>query len=498
MALERAALEHAAKMVGRQIQDEIKDLTLHFVVHDHDGRTKTLASQYQNIMEHPAGQDALKHLQNFQRDRKTRFAGVAIGVHKSLIFFKSKPQFLGLYFVNTSDFETIEQARAHLYHLAWHAFDLLEDFKTRGRSHTLSGNIITPKYSASSLQKNNLAADVFSAIMLELQGNHGMIHELAKFRANATLSAVPSHMPENYPYIIAVETTQQVLDDLKKNFNPKLKISSQAIRGVIEVVETYKDQPIKQWWYFCIRAQEMAWMGSTKEDILTAALYGSEDPYTRSIAYLIAETLDIKPKTLSVSTCYNPFSDQEVNERLHSKTREESFYAALSQPDATKRYPALIREAHRQNRKLAEGNPIGWCARAVLNAAEIIKHGDPANPETARAAADAFHSAKDDMPWKVIETANRTLMKRRRAGYKITTASLKKMGVKSKALRVLSGCFATAENLHKIVGPEPESRKNKKNGAAGNGAFYPYMPPDSGNTKLHDYLISQTQDTEDA
>ncbi len=497
MALERTALEHAAKMVRRQIQDEIKDLTLHFVVHDDDNRSKTLAAQYQNIMEYPAGQDALKHLQGFQRDRKTRFAGIAIGIQKRLIFLKKKPQFLGLYFVNAGDFETMEQARAHLYHLAWHAFDLLEDFKTRGRNHTLSGNIILPKHSASSLPKNNLAADTFSAIMLELQGNHGMIHELARFRANATLSAVPGHMSENYPYIIAVETAQQVLDDLKKNFNPKLKISSQAIRAVIEVVETYKDQPIKQWWYFCIRAQEMAWMGSSKEDILTAALYGSEDPYTRSIAYLIAETLDIKPKTLSVSTCYNPFTDGDVNERLHSKTREESFFAALSQPNPLKRYPALIREAHRQNRRLAEGNPIGWCARAILNAAEIMKHGDPANPETARVAADAFHSAKNEMPWRVIENANRTLMKRRRAGYKITAPSLKKMGTKSKALRIFSECFATAENLYKVLGPEPEPRKNKNSDTAANTVIFPQMPT-SGSTTLHDYLNSQQQSTEDA
>ncbi|GJL85244.1 MAG: hypothetical protein DHS20C02_10190 [Micavibrio sp.] len=449
MGLERTALEHACNVIRRQIQDEVKDLTLFFVVHDDRDRSETLGREEQLILDHPAGEIAFPIFQKHKQSNRTEFLGLAIGHQKKKLSLKKHPFFLGLYFVNASDYETMEEAREHIYHLAWHAIELLDHYKAENKSYELTDSIITPLRNPVSLSKSNMAADVFAAVTLQLQGNNDMIGSLAYKRAHSTLSPTPYYKAEQYPYIIAIETTQQIFDELKENFNAKIRVSGHAIKVAREVYETYNDQPIKQWWSFCIRAQEMAWMGRNPKEILTAALYASEDPYTRSIAYLIAEALNIDLQTLSAVSFYNPFTDQEANERLHNKTCEESFQAALSQAMTTNSYYAFIQEAHAQNRKLAEGYPIGWCAHAILKAAAAHKNADPESPETRDLITKIFQEAQKEIPWKIMKQVNRQLMKKRRQGYQINTEKLEQMSSKFSSLSIFAHTFKTATRLYK-------------------------------------------------
>ncbi len=445
-------MEHTCNVIRRQIQDEIKDLTLYFVVHDDQSRSRTLAMEEQHILDHPAGEAALPVFKKYQQGNKTRFLGLTEGAQKKKLSLNNKQSFfLGMYFVNASEFETMEEAREHIYHLAWHAIELLEHYMAEDKKYRLSGDVIFPQNTPISLSKSNMAADVFAAVTLELQGNSGAIADIAYRRATATLSAIPDYKAEQYPYIIALETTQQVFDELKQNFNAKIRISGHAIHVAKEVNETYSDQPIKQWWHFCTRAQEMAWMRSNPDDILTAALYGSEDPYTRSIAYLIAESLSIEPKTLSTAIPYNPFADQQANERLHDKTCEEALQAVLSQAIPANNYKAFVQEAHMQNQKLAQGYPIGWCAHAMLKAGAAYKNADPESSEIADMIAKIFQDARTNIPWKVIEKANRVIMKKRRGEHEINAKELEKMSQKMPELSLFAHTFKTATKFFKKI-----------------------------------------------
>jgi hypothetical protein len=179
-----------------------------------------------------------------------------------------------------------------------------------------------------------------------------------------------------------MDAAQLVYDDMRKaGALSKAKMFSQALEMAREIGITFDPDTALQWWAFAKPAQEMAWLGIDKGRILAAAVHSSEDPYARANAYLVSEILHIDPGMMSDNTLYNAFTDQEANERHHKKMCDDLLQDLLSRRNPEDNGDIFRREAAKQNRKLLEGQLIGWCAPALLAAAAIF---DSNMPETAK------------------------------------------------------------------------------------------------------------------
>ncbi len=426
MGLERAAIDHTCNVIRRQVQEEYKDLTLVFVVHKDKKRQEALDLEELNILSHKCGKAALDVFKKQKKKNKTSFLGLFFETKGKFLSFFKHTCTLGLFFVNVDEYETVEEAKEHIYHLVWHALELAEIYSLEGEDQKPEG-LVTPQYSPIELAKNNLMADVFAAVMQEFQEHKGTIETLAQRRAQYALKPIAHYQAEKYPYPIAMETTKLVYEDLAGSLKAKTKVIHLSLQLAQEVGTTYDAQSIKQWWAFSTRAQEMAWMGFDHEHILSTALFTSEDPYARSTAYLVSEALDIEPKTLADLTAYNPFTDQEANERLHNKACDEAYRSAISQTALTDDYDDLMDEAYRQNKKLEEGHILGWCAHALLEAANIFKNSNTGDEKTLTEAAATFHRARAGLTWETMYKMSKTLMKTRRQGRAINAKTLEEI-----------------------------------------------------------------------
>ncbi len=459
MGLERTALDHACNVIRRQVQDEFRDLTLFFVVYTSGKRAQALAQAEDSLLSHEAGKAALGLLKQHEQTDKTEFLGLSTGKKEGLLSFLKNPSFLALFFINADDFETLEDAREQVYHLTWHALDLLERHTLQNKKQGMAKDVITPEYTSLSLSKSNLIADVFTALTFELQGHHGMIQELAQKRSLLTLQPAVGYRAETYPYPIAVETTQMVFEELRDNFKQKTKITGRAFQLAKEVGLTHDDRSIKQWWAFSSRAQEMAWMDFEHEKILSAAIHTSEDPYVRSMAHLVSEAMEIKPGPLAELGTYNPFTDQEVNARAHNKACEESFQRAIAKTLETGEPYHFTEEAYRQNKRLSQGHPIGWCAHALIRAGKAFEQDNPEKRSQAENAAETFHKANSEISWKIMHKISKKIMRIRRTGLEITADELVALGQKNPDFAIIAKAY---KETTKGSAPSKEEKETKQ------------------------------------
>ena len=187
-----------------------------------------------------------------------------------------------------------------------------------------------------------------------------------------------------------------------------------------EIGETYEDASLTQWVTFCKAAQEMAWTGHNKTEILGAAVYSNEDAYIRSTAYIVAETLNTDPVPLKHHDFYNPFADDIVNERLHMKRAKATFVEMIERVAVQDDPGELLMALRRSNADLLDGSPAGWCAPALMRAYQI--YIDPAESEVAvvEQASMAFHNTLEKTPWRIIAKLHKLMIDERRRGIKLT------------------------------------------------------------------------------
>src|SRR5262249_8522030 len=125
MTLRIDDVEEACGKVGSQVRESYPDLTLHFVVHSSAQLHERMALSEHEIIRHPAGEVARAVLRKAALIEHSSFLGMAVAAHSSFLGMSSKDIILALFNVNITDFEDIREAQAHIYHLAWHAIDLL-------------------------------------------------------------------------------------------------------------------------------------------------------------------------------------------------------------------------------------------------------------------------------------------------------------------------------------------------------------------------------------
>ena len=168
----------------------------------------------------------------------------------------------------------------------------------------------------------------------------------------------------------------------------------------------------------------MAWSGQSSNDILSAAIYSSDSPYIRSSAHICSESLNTTPVPLKNTDIYNPFADEESIERIHLRTCRMIFLQTLEKVDKKDQPELFFEKAREQTRKLLAGNPLGWCAPALVeteNAYRLFKETPNAEEEMIN---DAFHGACARIKWRDLQTLNRKITNLRRQGNEITAEDI--------------------------------------------------------------------------
>lgn len=427
MSLETAALEHACNMVRRQVQEELKDLNLFFIVHAPGDRPKALEMRKAELLEQPGGQNVFGVLNlcaQFKPDG-SMFVGFAQATENRFLSFMPRTKTIAGFYMNSADFTEDEDMQQGIYNLVWQALSLIDRYKNDEKEfYVINEGAVRPAYNLINLARENMLGDAFSAIMMELQGHKNFIHDLAKKRCEMTLQAIEGYRAEQFPYPIAADATQIVFDELMDGVSTKAKIINQAIDITREIGFTYDDNSIRQWTAFSSASQEMAWLEASKNNILGTAIYTSEDPYVRSTAYIVSETLNMEPAPLSDIGRYNPFTDQEVNERLHNRLCDETFKSALTKMARAEDAQRLIDKAVLQNEKLTQGNIIGWCGHALLSAQQAYVMAFDNNEHPSESARRAYKEARKSVSWTTMVKLSRLIMNKRRQGLEVTYSML--------------------------------------------------------------------------
>ena len=467
MSLDTAALDHICSVVRRSVQEEIKDLSLLFIVHNTGSRARALKDKTDELMAHPGGEALLPLLKTMVKDpdQSSVFAGLSYGDKKSFGGLRKRRVWLAAFFVNSDEFTDQNDARQQAYHDAWHALSVIQRYQGKEMtSITEADGVIRPKSNSVYMARQNLLGDVFAAVILETEGHRKAINALAYKRSLMALQPVPHYKAEQYPFPVAADAVSVVFEEMKDSYSNTGPVAL-ATEIANEIDYTYDDTSIRQWWEFSTAAQEMAWLNFDKNKILGTAIYTSEDPYVRSTAYLVAEALNMEPAALTDLGSYNPFTDQEVNERLHAKACEESFQNVISALAVDFNEHLFLEAVKKQNARLMQGYPIGWCAHAMLMAGDAVENSGGQSHNPIEKARLAFQQGLKEIAWEPLRTLCRLIMHKRRDGEIITPQIIMDFCDGKEALARIAGAFAivpheevTLSTPQPVPGQKPEKK----------------------------------------
>lgn len=512
MTVDRKTALHICKVIARQIESGYPDLNLTFIVHEEHKRQKALVRETENIQEHPAGQILLDYILA-SKDKeitgnRSRFVGLAQHSNPGILGFFRSTATLGLFFVNCDRFNSQEDLKNHTLHMVWHALALYEDFTAAYKmQHQSAGTLLPParagakkepdaparpdkpepppdtrfeisdgvilaRLETQDLYHRNLLADIFSASFQTVHGTENAIRSLAKQRMNDTLTQQVGFISEKYPFPISMETLELLFSESMRSSGRKEKGVALAARITHEIGMTYKINAIKQWRAFCNPAQEMAWCGFDPETILGAAIYTNENTYVRSIADMVAEHLEIKPKIFSSLHDYNPFADQEQNKRLHEKMAMESFRTAIEKIRTPEDHKMFLNEAAIQCLKLRAGNPVGWSAHALLAISdEVILLDAKTLGQQRTRLQNLYEQQLQRVSWENLRTFARFIFRQRRDGQEISAAMIRSIPGKTDDIVIIKETFSKLDEIATIA----ESAAKP----AGEGSFSRFISPNA-------------------
>jgi hypothetical protein len=416
MSIKNTSLEHTLSVIRRQVSDEFPELSLHFTI-----------NECPNLPQHPA-RDAIMA---YMKDRPANKIGairMGLATEGKIPFFKKKEHFLATCDVNE---ETLNQENEHIfpddpekyyrlvgYRLAWNAIDLYKKYKAgKNDFYTLHDDIIVRTPYAIDRLRVNLNNECFAAMLMEQQGETGIIQQLMKKRATLCLNKIMYSKPEHNPYPIAYDATRIVYKELHDTNTDKTQRIKHTLFMTEEIDGTCDDITLKQWHEFCYAAQEMAWMDRSRNETLSAATYSSDNAHMRTTGYILAEALNTDISPLNNPQFYNPFADQEKYERMHHKAAKALFEPLMEKAIRDNRPELLVEEALRQNRRLTEGTIIGWCAPALVKTCKAFSKEDIRK----ELLYDLFHNVLKDTKWQDICMLNRFVTLKKRQGITITS-----------------------------------------------------------------------------
>lgn len=417
--------EHIFSAIRREVAEEFKALTLLFEVNETCDVTEALHSKRLEINEHPAG-TALLQAPKPSPDSTALFHvyGPGLRTKKRLFNLGTKEQclFLGVISKQSLSFYEEETFAAQYLGYAYVFKALYGYFHESGK---LKPEIDEPGEPDAAqkrvdLLRMNLMADAFAAMLMEHKGVKGAIQRLVKRYCELSVKSTVNMFPEYHPLPMAIDGLQVVFKDLKDDTPPKMGQLEHFMMMAIEIGQTYDDLSLQQWTRFCLGTQDMVWADYSANEILSAAIYGSDDPYIRSNAYICAESLNTNPVPLKNTDMYNPFSDDETNERSHLRLCRVTFIEAINSVNHNDDSKIFLDKALKQTKKLLQGHPLGWCAPALIEAENAYRlfQEDPKREEDT--IQNAFHGACSTVKWFDLKRFNRFVIAQKRRGISLS------------------------------------------------------------------------------
>jgi len=428
MTVSVEAIQKICDDVTSIVEKAYEGLSLYFVIHGQGKMRDAIALAEHEIVSHPSGNAARAIVKRHTKSERSAFLGIAISSKSKMLGFKKEDNLLALFNINKDHYRTEEDVRGQIYHLVWHAIDLYEIRQEPAYKRKFKSGPMVPKRSPLNLSKANLQADVFTSVMMSLEKNafnKGPDDNLAKLisrlRGVMSLNPIHDYKAEDYPSVIAVQSCEIVVQDLLDSSPPVDEFLAHARKVSLDVGHAYDENNIKQWWDFSIPAQDMAWRGFTREEILGAALNTSDNPFVRSVGYLIQEVTDVDPvSAASLEHSYNAFIDPEMNMKLHREMVDTIFEEAITRVTEESDTRALKEAANLQNEQLTDGRILGWCASALQDAARAFENAISSGTSPDQAARLEFEGNRDVPDWDTLTDLGNQVVDQKRQGVAMT------------------------------------------------------------------------------
>ena len=422
MAITIAQIEKIIKNITHETESAYEGLSLFFITHKLGRMRESIALAEHEIISHPAGNAARAIIRKHSVSEKSAFLGLAIASTSKMMGLKRTDHLLGLFNINTDEFNNEDEARAQIYHLAWHAIDLFQIRQNPTYKKKFKSGPMVPKRSPMNLAKASLQADAFALTLSTLKKEADLLPLLSSKRASNALKDNNNHKPEDYPSVIAMDACKQAIKEISSNNSTQEQQNIITARQLsVNVGHAFDEENIRQWWNFTIPAQDMAWRGFTKEEILGAAIHTSNDPFVRSMGYLIQEVTEIEPTdTDTLKQGYNAFIDPEILSTLHKEMVDTIFEEAMTQGLAESSNRAFLNAANKLNERLTDGHILGWCSNALQDAAQAFERAllNGASPD--QAARMQFEGNKNHPQWESLKQLGKDIIDQKRQGFAVT------------------------------------------------------------------------------
>lgn len=425
MGIKLDILQDICNLATKQVQDLYPDVDLMFIPHESGQFHEIVSLSEHEISRHPAAAVAQAILDKNNNRDMSSFLGMAVHRQVKWMGLASQENILALFNLNVDSFETAKEARRMVYHLAWHAIDLLEIRRIPEYAVKFRTGPMIPKRSPMNFARLNLQADAFSCVMCSLLGEEDTIDVVARLRARDAINPVHERRAEDYPFVIAVELTKYAYELILELKPQRGKFMSYARQISIEIGHTFDDPSIRNWWGFSEPAQDMAWRNFSAENILGCATNTSEDPFVRATGHLVADITEITPLPgAKLGPAYNAFLNGQQNGTLHREVAEKTFADAIEKGMKEESGRPLVIAANEQNEHLAEGNIIGWCANALQAAARAFDGAMSSGISPLQAARMEFEGTKDNPSWETLKQIGEDIVGQKRTGFAVTMGSI--------------------------------------------------------------------------
>ncbi len=447
MGINQDSLRKICDTVTKQVRSLYPDLHTVFIPHARGMFHEIVETSEYEIFDHPASDIALSIMEKNNNRDESSFLGMAIHNEVKWLGFASKDKMLALFNINTDEFETENDARRAVYHLTWHALDLAELRQRPEYSGKFRSGPMIPKRSPMNLARLNLQADIFASIMSGLYGDEESIHAIAQQRALDSLSPITTRRAEDYPFCIAMESTQYAYGELVKLKPTPAKFMYYARQVAVEVSQSFSEINIRRWWGFSEPAQDMVWRDVSREMILGCAMNSSEDAYVRAIGHLVHDITRIEPVQGDVLLYqYNSFANPEQSSGLHRELIEKALEDAIAMGVVQESGQPLLTAANEQNEELAEGRILGWCANAMQAAARAFENALSNGSSPAVAARLEFEGTRHNPDWDTLKEIGESIIGQKRSGFGATLGQVAEICSKSPAFASVLGAIKVTMN----------------------------------------------------
>ena len=426
MGLQIDAVHQACRAIALQMRDYTRTLNLSFIVHREGEKLEALSMAGQQLLTHPAGESAMRLMRDQGKGEHSSYIGLAVWKKNILLGLLRDRQMMALTTINIDNFQSLREIRSHAWHMAWHAirhYQLKDDSEYE---NLFDEGIVRPLYDETSLPAANLRADIFSAIMCNIDGDLDAVRRLAHDRCSDSLSCTHGHAPENYPFPLALEATQAAVTDMLQRPPSKKRQIHAALDMAEKIAREYGDETLQQWIQFCLPAQEMAWRGDPQELILSAAVCTPQNTYIRTTGFLVSDILHIVPASvLALEDHHSPFAEDRYNQRVHQSMIERAFEKAASAGNLDRSGRPFLDAANEQNTRLSQGHIFGWCAVALQAAGRAFDSAMASGSKTpALEARRQFELEQHRTTWDSLKELGESIIEQYRHGYAVTFSDI--------------------------------------------------------------------------